>query len=113
MRSISSGWKRKFEEVFLACDLLVYDIEGRETSPLDDVPSRQATPDQCLIEMEDERRIIAMFANDLHAILALRGIFADMEKREIVQRLGLTETQYAAAVKRIRLKLYGRERRSR
>ena len=113
MRSISSGWKRKFEEVFLACDLLVYDIEGRETSPLDDVPSRQATPDQCLIEMEDERRIIAMFANDLHAILVLRGIFADMEKREIVQRLGLTETQYGAAVKRIRLKLYGRDRRSR
>jgi CheY-like chemotaxis protein len=113
MRSISTGWKRKFEEVFLASDVVVYDIEGRETSPLDDVPSSQATPDQCLIEIEDERRIIAMFANDLHAILVLRGIFGDMEKREIVQRLGLTEKQYAAAVKRIRLKLYGRERRSR
>jgi CheY-like chemotaxis protein len=108
MRSISSCWKRKFDGVFLESEVLVCDIDGHKTSPLDNIPSNEPTPDDRLIEMQDENRIIGMFVNDSHAIWVLRGLFGGLKKSEITQKYGLLEKQYTGAVKRIRLKLLGR-----
>jgi len=110
MRSIASSFKRRFDDVFLESEVLVCDVEGHEASPLDNVPSNEPPADQGLIQMDEERRITGLFANDLDAILVLRGIFDGAKRGEIMQKYGLIEKQYTAAVKRIRLKLFGRKK---
>jgi len=110
MRSIASSRKRSFDDVFLECEVLVCDVEGHKTSPFDNVPSNEPNADQWLIQMEEEKRITGLFANDPAAILVLRGIFDGTKRSEIMQKYGLTERQYTAAVKLIRLKLFGRRK---
>jgi hypothetical protein len=110
MRSIASSWRRRFDDVFLESEVLLCDIEGRKASPFDNVPSNEPTADQWLIQTEEEKRITGLFANDPAAILVLRGIFDGTKKGEIMQKYGLIEKQYTSAVKRIRLKLFGRKK---
>ena len=110
MRSIASSWKRQFDDIYLESEVLVCDIEGHKTSPFEHVPSNEPTPDRRVIEMENEMRIIGLFANDSHATCVVRGFLQGLKKSEIMQKYGLIEKQYTAAVKRIRLKLYGRKK---
>src|SRR2546421_2910173 len=110
MRSIASSFQRRFDDVFLESEVLVCDIEGHKSSPFNNVPSNEPTADQWLIQMEEEKRITGLFANDPDAILVLRGIFDGAKRGEIMQKYGLIEKQYTAAVKLIRLKLFGRRK---
>jgi hypothetical protein len=122
MRSISSCWRRQFKaavqrkepEAYLIPALPVYDAEGQEHSPLEDVPqenslifSAHAAADQLLIEKDDEDRVLTMFKDDLEATRVLHGLLDDLKKNEIMSRYGLGEKQFAAVVKRI-LKRLGR-----
>jgi len=47
----------------------------------------------------------ATFKNDIEPTQVLQGWFDGLEKNEIVQKYGLSENQYRAAVKRIRMRL--------
>jgi CheY-like chemotaxis protein len=123
MRSISSCWRRQFKaavqrkepEAYLIPALPVYDAEGQEHSPLEDVSqeksltfSAPAAADQLLIEKDDEDRVLTMFKDDPEATQVLHGLLDGLKKNEIMSKYGLGEKQYAAAVKRIRVKLLGR-----
>ena len=109
MRSISSNWKRQFKETeaYLISEFPIHDAEGQEHSPLDDVASRHTAADQCLIEKDEEDRVLTIFKDDREATQVLQGLLDDLKKNEIMPRYALGEKQYAAAVKRIRVKLVG------
>jgi CheY-like chemotaxis protein len=111
MRSIASVWKRqgRNRKTFLLSELIVCDSNGREYSPLDDVPARLAPIDQNLVETADEDRILAMFENNSLAASVVRGWIDGLTKNEIIEKYALNKQRYAAIVKRIRLKLAARE----
>jgi len=130
MESISSCWKRQFtekekqpylmNEPHLMSELLKHDAEGQEQSPLDNVASvheedrvftwLQVTrqPDQPLIEKDEEDRIFTIFKDDPEATQVLRGLLGGLKKNEMMSTYDLDQKKYAAAVKRIRVKLLGR-----
>jgi len=106
MRSISNHWKDKFDQrEVLECEAVKCDAEGQELSPLDNVASGDTAADQRLITKQKVERIFRMFNGDEHASLVLQGWSKGMKKSEVMQEHGLTEKQYQAAVKRIRVKL--------
>jgi hypothetical protein len=102
-------------EAYLIPALPVYDAEGQEHSPLEDVSqeksltfSAPAAAYQLLIEKDEEDRVLRMFKDDPEATQVLHGLLDGLKKNEILSKYGLGEKQYAAAVKRIRVKLLGR-----
>ncbi len=109
MRSISNCWKRQFKEkeAYLVSEVPIHDAEGQEQSPLYDVASGHMAADQCLIEKDEEDRVLTMFKDDPEATQVLQGLLDGLEKSEIMPRYGLGEKKYAAAVKRMRVKLLG------
>ncbi len=111
MRSISTCWKRQFneQEPYLVSELVIHDAEGQEHSPLDNVASRHTAADERLIEQDEEDQILAIFKDDSEATRVLQGLLDGLKKNEIIPRYGLAEKQYAAAVKRIRVKLLSRK----
>jgi CheY-like chemotaxis protein len=116
MRSISSSWRRQFEaaaqrketEAYLIPALPIYDAEGLEHSPLDNLTSGDTTVDQRLMEKEEEDRVLTIFNGDADATQVLHGLLDSLKKNEIMSKYGLGEKQYAAAVRRIRVTLLGR-----
>lgn len=110
MRSISTCWKRQFEEkeTYLMSELLILDAEGQTHSLLDNVASGHTQADQHLIAQEEEYRVLTRFKGDPHATQVLQGLLDGLKKSEIISRWGFDEKKYTAAVKRIRLKLLGR-----
>ena len=105
--SIASLWKRQFKEknTFLISELLVCDPEGQERSPFDDVPSRCKPADVGLIEQTEEDQILALLQDSPDATHVFRGLVDGLRKQEIISRYGLDEKRYAAAVRRIRVRL--------
>jgi CheY-like chemotaxis protein len=115
MRSITR--RRKGDNALLACDTFKDDADGQEYCLFDDVTASDrnkffgyasseydAAADQRLIATETMNRMFVQFMDDPEARLVLQGWSEGMKKKEIMQR-GLSENQYRAAVKRIRMKL--------
>lgn len=113
MRSIASVWKRQFREqnTYLNSELSIYNADGQEYSPIDDVPSSCASPDKRLIEESEEERVLALFSDDGDATTVLQGMMAGLNKNEIKSKHGLDEKKYVAAIRRIRVKLLSRRSR--
>jgi CheY-like chemotaxis protein len=105
--SIASVWKRQFKEerTYLMSELVTYDAEGHDYSPIDNVLSRHVPADQHLIDKDKEDRVLVLFEDDPVALQLLQGLMDDLKKTEIMSRHGLDEKKYAAALRRIRLKL--------
>lgn len=110
MRSISTCWRRQFneKETHLISEFPRHDAEGQEHSPLDNVASEDAAADQRLIENDEEDRVLAMFKDDPEAAQVLQALLDGLKKNEIKSRYGLDERKYAATVRRIRVNLLGR-----
>jgi len=110
MRSISSCWKRQFKEkeAYLISELFLHDPEEQEGSPLDNVASGDPAADQRLIEKGEQDRVLTIFKADPEATQVLHGLLGSLKKNEIMSGYGLDEKRYAAAMKRIRVKLLGR-----
>ena len=109
MRSISSCWKRQFKEkeAYLISELFLHDPEEQEGSPLD-MASGDPAADQRLIEKDEQDRVLTIFKADPEATQVLHGLLGSLKKNEIMSGYGLDEKRYAAAMKRIRVKLLGR-----
>jgi hypothetical protein len=88
----------------LAWDTAKRDAEGQESSLLDHFASGAIGAEQRLIIEERVNRILRMFKEDLEATSVLQGWSEGMKRNEIMQE-GLSENQYRATVKRIRMKL--------
>ena len=108
MRSISSYWTRKFDqrEAYLEAEILPKaGTEEREFSPLENVASGQTSADQALLANEQKDRILALFKNDFEATAVLRGLADGVKKNEIKQQQCLSEWQWQAILRRIRLRV--------
>jgi len=105
--SIASVWKRQFKEesTYLMSELLFHDAEGQDYSLIDNVASSSSPADQRLIEKNEEDRVLGLFNDDSEALQLLRGLMDGLRKTEIMSRYGLEEKEYAAALRRIRLKV--------
>jgi len=107
MSSIANVWKRQFKEktTYLISELSVHDPEGQEHSPFDDVPSACTPADEGLIEKCEEDRVVELLQDSPQAAQVLRGLMEHLKKTEIMSKYGLDEKQYAAAMRRIRVRL--------
>jgi len=102
IRSISG--RREGDGALVECDTFKRDADGKETSLLANIAARDMRADQRLIVEEKFNRVLGQFEDDLEAVLILRGWSEGLKKNEILEE-GLTDNQYRAAVKRIRIKL--------
>jgi len=111
MKSIASSWKRQFTgheaNTYLVSELQTHDAEGEEYSPVDNLASGQPLTDEGLIEAEEENRMLATLRDNPVATAVLLGWMNGLRKNEILAKYGLDEKRYAAAVRRMRLKLLG------
>jgi CheY-like chemotaxis protein len=107
MSSIATVWKRQFKgrNTYLMSELSVQNHEGREHSPCEDVPSRYTPADQRLIERSEEDRVLTLLKDSPDAAQVFRGLVDGLNKNEIMSRYGFHEKRYAAAVRRIRVRL--------
>ncbi len=107
MKSISDGWakKRGHKETCLFSQILEPNAEGKEGSPLDTLKSDLPTPDRSLGAKKEVARIARLFTDDTEATQVLQGWYDGLKAHEIRQKYGLDEGKYAAARKRIRLKV--------
>jgi hypothetical protein len=97
--------KRGDKETCLFTEITKLNAEGEEMSALENVASRETAADRSLIAMEEVDGIFRMFTNDREATQVLQGWYDDLKPNEISQKYGLDEKRFAAAKKRIRLKL--------
>jgi hypothetical protein len=58
-----------------------------------------------LIEQTEEDQIFALLQDSPDATHVFRGLVDALRKQEIISRYGLDEKRYAAAVRRIRVRL--------
>ena len=107
MQSIATCWKQKSgdKETYLVSEVLIFGAGGQEISPLENVASGEAAADQSLIAKEEVARIFRMFTDDPEATQVLQGWYDDLKPNELRQKYGLDEKKFAAAKKRIRVKL--------
>ena len=110
MRSIFDCWmkKRGNKETCLFTEIPKLNAEGEEILLLENVASREAAADRSLIAKEEVDGIFRMFRDDWEATQVLQGWYDDLKPNEIRQKYGLDEKRFAAAKKRIRLKLWSR-----
>jgi len=113
--SIASVWKRQFKDknTYPISELVVHDAEGQEHSPLDNVPSGCAPADERLIEKSEEERFLTVLRDIPDATQVFQGLVDGLKKNEIMSRYGLDEKKYAAAMRRIRVKLCERTKGNR
>ena len=114
MQSIATCWKQKSSdtETYLMSEVLMFSAEGQEISPLETVASGEAAADRSLIAKEEVARIFRMFTDDREATQVLEGWYDDLKPKAIRQKYGLDEKKFAAAKKRIRMKMLGPTNRS-
>jgi CheY-like chemotaxis protein len=101
---VQSITRRRKGDINLWCDILEYDAEGHEHCRLDTIESRDPSPEQLLMAEETLRGFLERFKDDPKARLVLQVWSEGMTRKEIMQE-GLSENEYRAAVKRIRMKL--------
>jgi len=104
--AIRNVTRRRKSDIDLWCDIFEYDAEGHEHCLLDTIESRDPAAEQLLIAEETVRGFLERFKDDPKARLLLQGWSEGMKRKEIMQE-GLSENEYRATVKRIRMKLLG------
>ena len=107
MQSISFCWKQRSgdKETYLMSEVIKFSPKGQEISLLDTVASGEAGADRSLTAKEEVARVFRIFTDDMEATQILQGWYDDLKPNEIRQKYGLDEKRFAAAKKRIRVKL--------
>jgi CheY-like chemotaxis protein len=102
IRGISG--RRKDDGALLECDAYKRDASGQEFSLLANIPALDIRADERMIAEEEFNRTLERLKDDPAALLVLQGWSQGMNRNEILEE-GLSENQYRAAVRRIRIKL--------
>jgi hypothetical protein len=104
MRSISSHWREQFHaiEPRLESELVRTTEEGDLLSPLDLVGSDSPRADRIVEAKQELERIRQRVAGDRVVSDILDGMGAGMSPDDIREALGLSQTEYDTAVKRLR-----------
>jgi hypothetical protein len=109
MRSISSHWKRDFDEreADLESDIVTRSNGRGWISPLDNVLSNDASLESDLGAREVLDRLSTQFPTDSPAGRVVKGWRKDLTPSAIMQSSKLTKSEYQRAVKQIRHCLLG------
>jgi hypothetical protein len=105
MRSISSHWKRDFDEqeADLETEIVTRNAEGDWISPLDNVVSNDPSQERCLSGREVLDKLSREFATDSAAGRVVAGWNRDLTPSAIMQSFKVTKSEYERAVNQIRL----------
>jgi hypothetical protein len=105
MRSISSHWKRDFDEqeADLESELPTHSEDDDASSALDDAVSNGPSPERELAAREQWNLIVKGCQGDRAATQVLEGKSLELSASEIMHDYGLTKWDYQQAMKRIRL----------
>lgn len=109
MRSISTGWKKKFDpdEAHLESELIRPHPEGGESRILDDARSTNPDAERILMAKQEVEKIQQLFADDALALDIIGGWRSEMTGPEIKEALGISQREYETAVRRIRRRIQG------
>lgn len=104
MRSISSHWREQFDgsEPRFESELVRTSEEGVPLSPLDLVGSDAPDAERIVEAKQQLEQIENMAAGDRIVSDILGGMRAEMLPSEIREALGLSQTEYETAMKRLR-----------
>ena len=104
MRSISSHWKRDFDEqeADLESELPKRTEEDDASSALDNAVSHRPSPERELAAREKWNLIVKRCQGDHAATQVLDGVSLELSASEIMHDYGLTKWEYQQAMKRIR-----------
>jgi hypothetical protein len=105
MRSISSHWRRDFDEqeADLESELRTRIEEDDASSALDNTVSHCPSPERELAAREKWNLIVKRCQGDHAATQVLDGMSLELSASEIMRDYGLTKWEYQQAMKRIRL----------
>jgi hypothetical protein len=105
MRSISSHWKRDFDEqeADLESELPTRIEDDDASSALDNAVSHGPSPERELAAREQWNLIVKRCQGDRAATQVLEGKSLELSASEIMHDYGLTKWDYQQAMKRIRL----------
>jgi hypothetical protein len=104
----------RIQKTYSESELRKDDAEGARGnfSPLANLISGETPPDECLIQSEQRERkedlILQKFADDPEATNVLKVLFCNLNKDEIMWKRKYSSKQVSATMKRIRLRLFGR-----
>jgi hypothetical protein len=104
IRSISSHWKRDFDEQEpeLESEISTADQEGNTPSPLDGAVSNAPSQERDLVARQQWNLIVARCRDDRIAIQVLDGLSLGLTPSEIMNMFTLTRWEYHQATARIR-----------
>jgi hypothetical protein len=105
MRSISSHWKRDFDEqeAVLESEIVACSEEEDSTSPLNNAVSEYPSQEREIAARQEWDLIAMLCHDDPAATQVLEGFSRGMSATEIMRGFKLTKWEYQQAVKRIRL----------
>jgi len=111
MRSISSHWKRDFDEQEpeLESEILTSTKEGEGSSPLDNAVCRAPSQERELAARQQFNLIAAQCKGNRDASYVLEGLSLGLTASPIVQEYKLSKSKYQQAMKRIRLHVWSRD----
>lgn len=109
VRSISSHWKRDFDEheAEFESEILTRDEEGDATSPLDNAVSYAPSQERQVAARQQWNLIAARCKDDRDATQVLEGVSVGLTASRIMHEYKLSKWKYQQAMKRIRL--HGRD----
>jgi hypothetical protein len=105
MRSISSHWRRDFDEqeAVLESEIVTGTGEEDSTSPLNNAVSEYPSQEREVAARQEWDLIATQCRNDPAATQVLQGFARGMTATEVMRNYKLTKWEYHQAVKRIRL----------
>jgi hypothetical protein len=105
MRSISSHWKRDFDEqeADLETEIVTRNAKGDWISPLDHVASNDPSQERYLSVRDVLDKLSRQFPTDSAADRVVAGWKRDLPPSAIMQSFKLTKSEYERAVRQIRL----------
>lgn len=105
MRSISSHWKRDFDEqeADLESEILTRTEEEDATSPLDNAVSQAPSQEREMAARQEWNLLLSRCHGDAFASQVLDGLSRGLTTSEIMKAYRLTRWDYQQAMKRIRL----------
>lgn len=107
MRSISSHWARDFdpeEHPVLESELTKTTSEGGTLSPFEQLAATEPDAERNLEAKEQVEEILAAFAADTVVSVILDGMLEGMSPPDVRSELGLSQTEYETAMRRLRRK---------
>jgi DNA-directed RNA polymerase specialized sigma24 family protein len=107
MKSISSHWGEKFkpEEPYLRSEITIVPSVEEAEDPIEAHPSQGPNPEQILTAKQQFEELERIFADDYLVLLIMDARREGMTGPETQQALGISQTEYETAMKRLRLKV--------